>query len=178
MTIFEEKGTLRSPKTGSTTTLATGGRPVTVSYGGLGQAGNVRKKKWTKESLIRLQAALSLSDRGIKKFAAATRVVFGRDSVDVGLSSSLVEKNKELKDLFAVKWVKMKRKVKSNKNDEENEETLIEDPSESHDVEPGFELVERPVVYCTNPDEFLMKVIRERGVNPGEVEAITGVDDG
>ena len=91
-----------------------------VTYGGLGQAGNVRKKKWTKESLIRLQAALSLSDHGIKKFAAATRVVFGRDSVDVGLNSFLVEKNKELKDLFAVKWVKMKRKVKSNKNDKEN----------------------------------------------------------
>ena len=94
MTIFEEKGTKRSPKTGSKTTLATGGRPVTVTYGGLGQAGNVRKKKWTKESLIRLQAALNLSDRGIKKFAAATRVVFGRDSVDLGLISSAVEKNK------------------------------------------------------------------------------------
>ena len=34
------------------------------------------------------------------------------------------------------------------------------------------------MVSCTNPDEFLMKVIRERGVNPGEVEAITGIDDG
>ena len=149
-----------------------------VTYGGPGQAGNVRKKKWTKESLIRLQAALNLSDRGIKKFAAATRVVFGRDSVDVGLSSFLVEKNKELKDLFAVKWVKMKRKVKLNKMDEENEENIDDDPNEGNDVEPGFEVVERPVVYCTNLDEFLMKVIRERRPNPGEDEVITGMDNG
>ena len=73
--------------------------------------------------------------------------------MDVGLSSSLVEKNRELKDLFAVKWVKMKRKVKLNKMDEENEENIDDDPNESNDVEPGFEVVERPVVYCTNPDE-------------------------
>lgn len=33
-------------------------------------------------------------------------------------------------------------------------------------------------MYCKDPDEFLMRVIRSRGSNPGEVEALTGLDDG
>ena len=66
LTIFEEKGAPKSPNSGTNTTLATGGRKVAVTYGGLSQGSRMKKKKWTKESMMRLQAAMNLSDRGIK----------------------------------------------------------------------------------------------------------------
>ena len=64
MNIFEDKGVKKSPS-GSKTTLATGGRQVNIVYGGHSKA-SAKKRKWTKESLIKLQAALNLSDKKIK----------------------------------------------------------------------------------------------------------------
>lgn len=66
MSVFEEKGVTKSPKSGTKTTLSTGGRKATITYGGLSNRTKIRKGKWTKESMIRLQAAMNLSDRGIK----------------------------------------------------------------------------------------------------------------
>lgn len=53
-----------------------------------------------------------------RKFAAATRVVFGRGSVESGLSETLTGKNSELKDLFEVKWMRFKRKIRKHKEDD------------------------------------------------------------
>ena len=64
--IFEDKGVKRSPKSGTNTTLNTGGRKVSITYGGLGSKGGIRKGKWTKESMMRLQTSMNLSDNGIK----------------------------------------------------------------------------------------------------------------
>ena len=65
MTIFEEKGVTKSPKSGSKTTLATGGRRVNIVYGGSPAKNDVKKRNWTKDSLMKLQSALNLSDRNI-----------------------------------------------------------------------------------------------------------------
>ena len=69
-----------------------------------------------------------------RKIAAATRRVFGRDSVEGGLSDALIEKNAELGDLFDVKWVKMKKKIAKvrfnhvnyYKNDEEKVQNNVQ----------------------------------------------------
>ena len=66
MSVFEDKGTPKSPKSGFKTTLATGGRRVSLTYGGSGLKGVIRKRKWTKESLLILQTLMNLSDRGVK----------------------------------------------------------------------------------------------------------------
>ena len=64
--------------------------------------------------------------------------------MESGLSDALIEKNSELKDLFEVKWVNMKRKLKKSK--EEIADDIDEEPNSTEQVEEGFEMVERPVV--------------------------------
>ena len=33
-------------------------------------------------------------------------------------------------------------------------------------------------MFCNNIDELLLRVIKSRGLNPGEIEPLTGLDDG
>ena len=64
--IFEDKGVKRSPRSGARTTLYTGGRKVNIQYGSSPAKGAVKKRKFTRESLQKLQLTLNLSDRQLK----------------------------------------------------------------------------------------------------------------
>ena len=71
--------------------------------------------------------------------------MFGRDSVEPGLSKSLTERNSELRDLFEVKWVKMKKKIKKDEEDFNDPKETVEDI----EIGEGYTLVDRPVVNKT-----------------------------
>ena len=64
--------------------------------------------------------------------AAATRVTFGRGSVEPGLEQFLTERNSSLKDIFDVKMIQARSKAKGDDKEGADEE--------------GYIFLERPVV--------------------------------
>ena len=102
----------------------------------------------------------------------ATRVVFGRQAVQSGARESRVEQNHCLDDLFEGRMVKLKHKPKKKKDDSDSEE------SDSNLDEDGLKDILRPVVVCTDPQEFLHKVMLERNMDVENTDIKIGADDG
>ena len=102
----------------------------------------------------------------------ATRIVFGRQAVQSGARESRVDQNHCLDDLFEGRMVKLKHKPKKKKEDSETEE------SDSDLDEDGLKDILRPVVVCTDPQEFLHKVMLERNMDVANTDIKIGADDG
>ena len=102
----------------------------------------------------------------------ATRVVFGRQAVQSGARESRVEQNHCLDDLFEGRMVKLKHKPKKKKDDSDSEE------SDSNLDEDGLKDILRPVIVCTDPQEFLHKVMLERNMDVENTDIKIGADDG
>mgnify|MGYP001207716393 CR=1 FL=1 len=67
-----------------------------------------------------------------RKFCTASRVVFGRNSVQPKISSSLTERNQSLKHLFTVKTLAMKQKPKKVKEVVETKKSVKEQDRENN----------------------------------------------
>ena len=105
--------------------LPTGGKPLTVTIGGRVEA---KKRKYTAENLLKLQASCNFSDKD-KAIAGATLVVFGRDSVIKNLPEEMKTRNHFFDGHF--KKVDLNLKFKPPKNnsedsDSEQEESNVE----------------------------------------------------
>ena len=68
--------------------------------------------------------------------------------------------------------VKLKHKPKKKKDDSDSEE------SDSNLDEDGLLDILRPVVVCTDPQEFLHKVMLERNMEVEKTDIKIGADDG
>ena len=68
--------------------------------------------------------------------------------------------------------VKLKHKPKKKKDDSDSEE------SDSNLDEDGLKDILRPVVVCTDPQEFLHKVMLERNMEVEKTDIKIGADDG
>ena len=67
--------------------------------------------------------ALKYNDRTFiyRGVASALRVVHGRNSVESDIKARLIERNHQLDDLFEIKTLEMKVKIKNGKEAEEGE---------------------------------------------------------
>ena len=94
--------------------------------------------------------------------------------MEPGLQTSLTERNHHLDGLFGVTVKKMKKKpTKAELENEKQGKTIIGPVGED-----GCEIVSRCGVYCLDVDQLVLHTIRERGLNPAEVNILLGVDDG
>lgn len=94
--------------------------------------------------------------------------------MEPGLQKSLTERNHLLDGLFEVKVKMMKRKPTKAELEKVRKGEMIIGPLD----EDGCETVSRCGVSCLDVDELVMHTIRERGLNPAEVNILLGIDDG
>ena len=102
------------------------------------------------------------------------RVVHGRKSVEPGIQQSLTQRNHQLDGLFGVKVKQMKRKPTKAEQENAQKGEVLMGPLD----EDGCESVHRIGVSCLDVDELVLQTVRERGLNPAEVNILLGIDDG
>ena len=136
---------------GGELSLTTGGKKLSVQVGK--SSLSFPKPKFTHESLKRLQAANNFSERAVKNIAAAFRVVAGRHSVEKNFSSSLVDRNKLLEELFEIKALCMKQKprVGEKNNSLDDREITVDDK--------GYIDIQKEGVFYTDCDELLQLML-------------------
>ena len=103
----------------------------------------------------------------------ATRVVFGRNAVQSGARQARIEQNHSLDNLFEGRMIKLKRKPKKKKDLDSDS-----DESDCELDENGMQDIVRPAVLCTDPQEFLYKVMMERNMDVQNTDIKIGADDG
>ena len=103
-------------------------------------------------------------------------MVFGRKAVESGTSAARVVLNHSLDSLFEGKHMQLKHKPKKKKTDISEEEDSSDEEVELDD-EGCLDIV-RPVVICSDPGEFIAKVIVERNMDPEQTVIKIGADDG
>ena len=81
-----------------------------------GQPKLEQKKFFSKEDLTRLQNQRSFTDNDMESIENATRVVFGKSSVEAGIREKRKERNHYLDPLFDCKNVVFKQKPKKKKD--------------------------------------------------------------
>ena len=150
---------------GGTANLPTGSKPISVTIGANQKSFN--KTRFSAENLIKLQTAFNLSDRTTLGIAGAMRVVNGRNSVEPNIQSKLVERNHRYDDLFEIKTLEMKQKVK--KGEENNNKDLDQS---------GCRTVFRTGVVCSDPDRLVQTKIAEEGLNVHKALVKVGLDGG
>jgi hypothetical protein len=99
--------------------------------------------------------------------------VFGRKAVQGGARQTRVEQNHSLDNLFEGRMVKLKRKPKKKKDPDSDS-----DESDCELDEDGMQDIVRPVVLCTDPQEFLHKVMMEINMDVQNTDIKIGADDG
>ena len=144
--------------------LFSGGQKLSVSLNM-----KVNKPQFTHENLQRLQVLKSDSDRGIKKVAQAIRHVFGRNSVEAGLSQKLTERNQSLEQFFEVRSFSLKVKPGTNNSNKEDVSVLDEN---------GYVDINVPGVVAKDLDTLVKEVVDSRQYNAGDIEVICGLDNG
>ena len=98
--------------------------------------------------------------------------MFGRKAVQGGARQTRVEQNHSLDNLFEGRMVKLKRKPKKKKDPDSDS-----DESDCELDEDGMQDIVRPVVLCTDPQEFLHKVMMERNMDVQNTDIKIGADD-
>ena len=138
--------------------IGTEGTPLRVK---LGKEKVVRPKPFfDHDKMMRLKAKLGLSDRNTKEVAHFLRIELGKKSVEKGLELKMRETNHKLDHLFKVEMIKYKQSK----------------PSENNKKERIVTSVEKPTVYCTDIEELIAKTVRERDLNPDNIEIQVGMD--
>ena len=104
-------------------------------------------------------------------------MVFGRQSVESGSRDLRVEQNHYLDSLFEGRQIKLKYKPKKKKDEDSEDDSDSSD--EEHDLdEDGCMDIIRPVVVCTDTQEFVYKVMHDRNMSREDTEIKIGADDG
>ena len=131
--------------------------------------------------MTRLQNQRGFTDNDMSCIENATRVVFGKGSVEAGIRQERIERNHSLDPWFECEDVEFKFKPKKRKKsaeDEDSEDDNLSDEEENELDEDGLRDILRPLVYCTDPKEFIYKVIMDRNLDPEDVLIKLGPDDG
>ena len=93
-----------------------------------------------------------------------------------GTREGRVTLNHSLDQLFEGKHIKLKLKPKKKKEDE-----VAEDDNDSQDDildDDGCLDIVSPVVLCSDPQEFVYKVMHDRNMDPNNTDIKIGADDG
>ena len=105
--------------------------------------------------------------------------MFGRKAVQAGARDDRVERNHSLDDMFEGRMVKLKQKPKKQKKKDSDSETDSGDETESEALDhEGCRDIVRPVALCSDPQEFIFKVMQERHVDIDNTDIKIGLDDG
>merc|ERR1719186_1373133 len=162
-----------SDQSGSKTiNLTTKGAPLPVR---LGKEKVMKQRVFSKENLKRLQNQRQFTDNDMNAIEAATRITFGRPSVQSGAREDRVEQNYSLDHLFEGRMVKLKHKPKKKKDDDDDDDS---EESDSELDQDGLKDIVRPVVVCSVPQEFIYKVMMERNMDIDNTDIKIGADDG
>ena len=129
--------------------LPSGSNTLTVNFGAK------KLKQMTIEDMIRLKNSENLSKEQTLGVANAVRVDFGRDSVEPGLQQALSNMKFKVKDFFTVKWIDVTQK-------KTKEQTFV-----SH-----------PLFLSHQVNALINYAVVERGLDPNNLELISGIDDG
>ena len=113
-------------------------------------------------------------------YEKANRVVFGRKCIEVCVQGDLEARNHSLDPLFDCRDTmfkqKPKKKKKSNGDEEDDDEDERSDDENMDD--DGIRNIERPLVVCNDPQDFLYGVMMDRNMDPEETMVKIGLDDG
>jgi len=141
----------------------------------LGKEKVMKQRVFSKENLKRLQNQRQFTDNDMNAIEAATRITFGRPSVQSGAREDRVEQNYSLDHLFEGRMVKLKHKPKKKKDDDDDDDS---EESDSELDQDGLKDIVRPVVVCSVPQEFIYKVMMERNMDIDNTDIKIGADDG
>ena len=119
------------------------------------------KPKYTTEDIKKFGVSRNLSTKDMIELSTFLRIKGGRDSVETHFRENIYNENKKLEDMFVLKHLNMKEKLKK---DEMGLEKII-------DVEKGG-------VFVENLDDMVKYLIYERGLNPFETTIQLGFDGG
>lgn len=153
--VFDAAGASTS---GGSVSLATGGKPITATFG---TSQVVPPPRFSSEVLNRLQLRMRASDRGMRILDNFLRIHAGRECVETDHAGYMVERNNRLKSFF-------------------NHEKLI--MSEYYMPEGKKKKEKRkvpvPVAFCTEVEGLATEVMMERGLDANDTDVQLGVDDG
>ena len=110
--------------------------------------------------------------------------MYGRNSVESHVKSKLFERNHQLDDLFDVRTLPMKQKVKKGGNPEDGE--VLDERGRKTVMRTGgiilnnknfYHLIKLKVV-CNDPDQLVQTKIAEAGLDIHKAMVKVGLDDG
>ena len=164
---------------GGSVKLATKGTPLQVQLGT--NNNNKHNKAFTLEEMNSLQITRNFSDKDTLAVANFIRVKKGRSSIEPHLQQYLTDRNSNLDQMFELKEMTLKKKLKLKKSKEGIKDETIEldenGNTQNLDENNHFD-IKRPGIFVKNVKEFTEMVVTARNIDPESHIIQFGFDDG